>query len=157
MPYHTQVNIYNPVLKTYVEVDAGIADLLVLLWDAGISTSFSCEDNEPGIMWIEFISSHDAEQFITLAVPQNRGSIYDQAMGKADTQKWQYTTRLLDFSKWQNLGSRHPSTDKPEFHIPISIRFSASIYDQLLINVRKGLADRDATKISYQADLPFSS
>jgi len=38
--------------------------LLTSIWDAGILTCNSCQENEPGTIWIEFYSLKDAEKFL---------------------------------------------------------------------------------------------
>jgi hypothetical protein len=46
------------------EIDVGIADLILGLWQRGIRTCQSCENNL-GRVWIEFSSAGDAELFLT--------------------------------------------------------------------------------------------
>jgi hypothetical protein len=61
---HKQISVFYPAYKKMIEVDAGIAPLLLVLWDAEILTCNSCEENEPGIIWIEFYSTSDAEKLL---------------------------------------------------------------------------------------------
>jgi hypothetical protein len=61
---HKQISVFYPAYRRFIEVDAGIAPLLLVLWDAEILTCNSCEDNEPGIIWIEFYSASDAEKLL---------------------------------------------------------------------------------------------
>jgi hypothetical protein len=61
---HKQISVFYPAYRRTIEVDAGIAPLLFVLWDAEILTCNSCEENEPGIIWIEFYSASDTEKLL---------------------------------------------------------------------------------------------
>ena len=61
---HKQISVFYPAYRRTIEVDAGIAPLLFVLWDAEILTCNSCEENKPGIIWIEFYSTGDAEKLL---------------------------------------------------------------------------------------------
>lgn len=61
---HKQTSVFYPAYRRFIEVDAGIAPLLLVLWDAEILTCNSCEENKPGIVWIEFYSASDAEKLL---------------------------------------------------------------------------------------------
>jgi hypothetical protein len=65
---HKQTKVFYPGYQELIEVDVGIAPLLLTLWDAGIMTCNSCEENEPGIMWIEFYSMKDVEKFLMIQI-----------------------------------------------------------------------------------------
>jgi hypothetical protein len=65
---HKQVSIYYLGYDQMIDVDAEMAPLLRVLWDKGIMTCNSCQEIEPGIMWIEFYSAEDVEAFVTLLV-----------------------------------------------------------------------------------------
>ncbi len=65
---HKQTTVYNPEFQDFIEVDAGIATLLLTLWDAKIGTYNSCEENEPGKIWIEFYSMKDVERLLTILI-----------------------------------------------------------------------------------------
>ena len=65
---HKQVSIYYLGYDQMIDVDAEMAPLLRALWDKGIMTCNSCQEIEPGIMWIEFYSAEDVEAFVTLLV-----------------------------------------------------------------------------------------
>ncbi len=45
------------------DIDLLIAPLILRLWKNGIRTDSSCEENEPGIIWIGFPDHKDAKQF----------------------------------------------------------------------------------------------
>jgi hypothetical protein len=65
---HKQTLVFYPAYRKAIEVDAGIAPLLLALWDAEIFTCNSCEENEPGIIWIEFYSTKDAEKLLLMII-----------------------------------------------------------------------------------------
>jgi hypothetical protein len=49
---HKQVEVYNPFYEENIRVDEGMAELLTLLWDMDIFTTVSCQETEPGFMWL---------------------------------------------------------------------------------------------------------
>jgi hypothetical protein len=63
---HKQVTILDPTSNEMIEVDEGLAPLLKEIWDFGIRTCNSCQENKPGTMWIEFLTSEDVEALILL-------------------------------------------------------------------------------------------
>lgn len=65
---HKQISVFYPAYRETIEVDVGIAPLLLVLWDAEILTCNSCEENKPGIIWIEFYSPTDAEKLLLLII-----------------------------------------------------------------------------------------
>ncbi|VVB62548.1 Uncharacterised protein [uncultured archaeon] len=65
---HKQIPVFYPAYRKTIEVDVGIAPLLLVLWDAEILTCNSCEENEPGIIWVEFYSPSDAEKLLLLII-----------------------------------------------------------------------------------------
>jgi hypothetical protein len=50
----------------YAEVDEELAPLIQAIWRAGIDTINSCQENQPGIAWIEFATARDAQRFLNL-------------------------------------------------------------------------------------------
>src|SRR5262245_35438023 len=62
--YHKQVRIRWK--HQQAEVDEGLAPLILEIWKHGIDTIMSCQENQPGIAWIDFASAKDAERFLTL-------------------------------------------------------------------------------------------
>jgi len=65
---HNQTTVYYPGEQDYIEVDEAIAPLLMSLWENKIKTCNSCQENEPGIIWIEFFSMKDVERLLTIMV-----------------------------------------------------------------------------------------
>jgi hypothetical protein len=46
-----------------IEIDEDLAPLIKKLWDAGIKTTMCCQEREPGVCWIQFLSRDDALKF----------------------------------------------------------------------------------------------
>jgi transposase len=65
---HKQTTVYYPLDQDLIQVDEGIAPLLLTLWDAKIRTCNSCEENEPGITWVEFYSMKEVEKLLTILI-----------------------------------------------------------------------------------------
>jgi hypothetical protein len=55
------------VMLDGIKIDAELAPLIKKLWDAGIKTTMCCQEREPGIAWIQFLSRDDALKFLTPA------------------------------------------------------------------------------------------
>jgi len=47
---HKQTAILNTASNRQIEVDEGIAPLLLAIWNLGIDTCNSCQENKPGIV-----------------------------------------------------------------------------------------------------------
>lgn len=87
---HKQTQVFYPAYRKVIEVDAGIAPLLLALWDAEIFTCNSCEENEPGIIWIEFYSTKDSEKLLSLIV----SALGDQIHKHPEANDW-FCYRIL--------------------------------------------------------------
>jgi hypothetical protein len=59
---HKQVEVEWRGMRA--EIDEELAPLILALWKAGIVTLNSCQENFPGIAWIQFLSANDAEKFL---------------------------------------------------------------------------------------------
>jgi hypothetical protein len=90
MPDHKQTLVFYPAYRKTVEVDVGIAPLLLVLWDAEILTCNSCEENKPGIIWIEFYSTNDAEKLLLLIIK----ALGDQIHSRPEANDW-FCYRIL--------------------------------------------------------------
>jgi hypothetical protein len=55
-----------------IAIDVKIAPLIRKLWDSGIDTVQSCQENEPGTAYIGFPSIAVARRFIRIGRPQER-------------------------------------------------------------------------------------
>lgn len=65
---HRQTTVYYPGEQDFIQVDEGIAPLLQSLWEAKMRTCNSCQENEPGIIWVEFYSMKDVERLLTIMI-----------------------------------------------------------------------------------------
>lgn len=84
MHNHVQARAFYPAYHKSIEVDAGILQLLIALWDAKIYTCNSCEEIEPGIIWIEFHSNEDIERFLLILIQ----SLEDQIQNNPEADDW---------------------------------------------------------------------
>jgi hypothetical protein len=66
-PQHPQVAVYCPIVETTLAVDRKMKPLLEVLWERGVMTFNSCEDNVPvGHAWIQFADRESAHGFARL-------------------------------------------------------------------------------------------
>ncbi len=141
MIMHRQIAIYEPSLNRAVEVDEGIAPLLKAIWDLGITTCNSCQENKPGIVWIEFLAAEDAEVFLTRIVsrldPVNRPDaddwLYSRIMGANGD--WQYTAHPHDVREYvdEEKDTLELNASEPcKIALSVSIRFPVRDYERLL-------------------------
>ena len=138
---HKQTAILDPSSNTMIEVDEGIAPLLQVIWNCGIITCNSCQENKPGIIWIEFLAAEDAEAFLTRVVsgldpinsPAADNWLYSRIAG-ADG-GWQYTAHPHDAREYIDeedgcIGLN--ASQSCGFTLSISIRFPTGDYEKLL-------------------------
>jgi len=138
---HRQTAIYDPSSNQAIEVDEGIAPLLKAIWDLGITTCNSCQENKPDIVWIEFISTEDVEAFLTRIIsgldpvnsPDANDWLYSRIMGANDG--WQYTAHPHDAREYMDekkgtLGLN--ASEQCKIALSISIRFPVGDYEILL-------------------------
>lgn len=80
---HKTVEIFNPFYEENVKVDEKIAPLIKIMWDLGIGTFMSCENNNPeNYMWICFDTAYDYEDAmqILLDVRSEHDTFVDTAL-----------------------------------------------------------------------------
>jgi hypothetical protein len=141
MNMHRQTAIYDPSSSRAIEVDEGIAPLLKALWDLGITTCNSCQENKPGIAWIEFLAAEDAEAFLTCIIssldPVNRPDaddwLYSKIMGANG--EWQYAAHPHDAREYvdEESGTLELNASEPcKIALSVSIRFPVGDYERLL-------------------------
>lgn len=138
---HKQIAIYDPSSNLAIEVDEGIATLLKVIWDFGIKTCNSCQENKPGTIWIEFISTEDVEAFLTRVMlgldpvnsPDADDWLYSRIMGANGG--WQYTAHPHDAREYidEEKGTVELNASEPcGIALSISIRFPVGDYERLL-------------------------
>lgn len=141
MVEHKQTAILDPTSSQMVEVDEGIAPLLKAIWDLGITTCNSCQENKPGLMWIEFLLVEDAEAFLTRIIsgldpvnsPEADNWLYSRIIGQNGG--WQYNAHPHDIREYINEenGMLELNSSEPcGIAISISVRFPAGDYKRLL-------------------------
>ena len=146
MSEHKQMMIFNPVLNETIEVDEGIAPLLKAIWNLGIATCNSCQENKPGVIWIEFSRAEDAETFLTRVAsgldpvnsPAADNWLYSRMMSQDGG--WQYNTHPHDSREYidEESGALELNASEPcKIALSISIRFPIKDYGRLLDLVRR--------------------
>ena len=141
MTEHKQTAILDPALNQLIEVDEGIAPLLEAIWDSGIITCNSCQENKPGIIWIEFLTAEDAEAFLAHVVsgldplnsPEADDWLYSRIVGA--NCGWQYAAHPHDAREYidEEKGTMELSASEScEIALSISIRFPVGDYGRLL-------------------------
>lgn len=141
MVEHKQTAILNPASNQMVEVDEGIAPLLKAIWNLGITTCNSCQENKPGLIWIEFLKAEDAEAFLTRVIsglntvnsPKADNWIYPEIIGQNGG--WQYNAHPHDIREYidEENGTVELNTSEPcGIALSISIRFPIEDYERLL-------------------------
>lgn len=143
---HKQVRVR--VGHREADVDEGIAELIEQLWLADIGTGLSCEENQPGIVWIAFDSPRDARRFLTIAVKHDSGidSLYQRAIDS----EWQYDIHLDDYALYGEDFDQH--LGRTEFVFSVSIRFPRTDMPVLLERLKRHNFRRSSPK---EADHDF--
>lgn len=130
-------------------VDRGIAPLIEEIWKAGIFTLLSCEENRPGIMWIEFVSAIEAEVFLNIVAryEEDIDSLYNrirQAWTRIDgviPGAWEYAINPFDYSVEQRIlddySIEESSTGPSEFIFSMGIRFPKEDYPTILQRMKE--------------------
>lgn len=140
MADHKQISVLDPASNMMIEVDEGIAPLLKAIWNWGIITCNSCQENKPGIMWIEFLAAEDAEAFLTRIVsgldsidrPEADNWLYSRITGGDGG--WQYAAHPHDAREYidEELGTMELCASKPcIISLSISIRIPLDDYERL--------------------------
>lgn len=88
--------------KRSANIDLKIAPLVKLLWELDIDTCNSCEENRPGVIWIEFFSSYDAEKFVNIIAK------YDDPETTIKNEPWTSLYRRI------TNGHSNPDADVPD-------------------------------------------
>lgn len=134
MVEHKQIRISHPAFEEAVDVDEGIALLLVALWDRGIMTCNSCQENPPGTAWVEFYSVTDAEKFVSMLIsgldpvgrPEEDDFLYSRILGWSGNERgsWKYEVHTQDCREYYNSSKDVVELDTS---LPCSIEFTVSM------------------------------
>jgi hypothetical protein len=119
------------------EIDKDIAPLIREIWEAGIVSCNSCQENEPGIVWIEFMTPTDAERFVNIVAEYEDGidTLYNRITGERSAKEkevkyWEYDPFVFDYAmkrEFENgriVAERHDGV--PDIVFSLSIRFPRS-------------------------------
>jgi hypothetical protein len=116
-------------------IDEDMASLIGELWKAGIVTVTSCEENRPGIAWIQFATAEDAACFLDIVVRYEEGddTLYNWVTGRwarehpPAASRWGYALLPEDLALHAEV-DEDDSVDEwhdgvPEFVFSVSVRF----------------------------------
>jgi hypothetical protein len=138
---HKQIAVFDPTSNGVIEVDEGIAPLLKAIWDFGITTCNSCQENRPGVVWIEFLTTGDAETFLTRVIsgldpfnsPDADNWLYSRIIG--ENGGWKYNAHPHDIREYldDDLGVIELNSSQAcEIGLSLSVRFPVADYERLL-------------------------
>ncbi len=108
-----------------VEIDTGIAPLIQACWDNDLWTWNSCEENFPGIAWIQF-EHQSAEMFLTLVAEFDPE--YDEM--------WDYRACVLNVNE-EIIDDEVVPIGAPQYIITVSIRFPTEWIPELTACLNK--------------------
>ena len=139
MNQHKQVEIYSSVIGRIIEVDEGIAELIELLGRLDIATYLSCQENRPGIMWINF-PCLEAEAFLTICASNREedfidyeSSLYGRMMDPSVKDSWEYSTHPHDWAEKVNEEEKAVYYDgESAIESATSIRFPVTDYPLIM-------------------------
>jgi len=116
-PIHKQIRLVHPEYDD-IDVDAGIADLIQLIWDHDIFTILSCEDNQDSV-WLCFPHAMELEKFLRIVVGDRRDDLYRRVTNQYPADyHWGYDICVEDTNEDTN--------DQPDVTFTASVRFRES-------------------------------
>ncbi len=155
---HKQAKVFCPECQELIEVDEGIAPLLSIIWDAGMITCNSCEENEPGIMWIEFFSMMDVEKFLLIQIDALGNRIHKhpdfndwfcyRILGYEgnDLRPWRFDAHPNIYPVTPNQKSIYSrSSSNRRIELSVSVRFPREDYQIVLDLIKYYLARNSCT------------
>jgi hypothetical protein len=140
MSDHKQKTVQHPEFGP-INVDAKIAELLNYLWLLDIMTYNSCQENKKGIVWIQFASGMDAEEFLNCLFHKKdncRGKIlelYKRVCWHQD-ESWDFSVCYENIN-YEIKNDEIIETGDPTFNISISLRFPISDYKVVLKTIKE--------------------
>jgi hypothetical protein len=120
-------------------IDEELAPLIRALWQQGLRTCNSCQENQPGVAWIEFPTAEDAAAFLDLVAEYEPGldTLYNRITHRWDPTKGSLSAPFWEYSVWpedaalqqditegDEVEERHAG--RPEFSFAVSVRFPRS-------------------------------
>jgi hypothetical protein len=138
-PKHKQVRVQ--VGNWCADVDEGIAPLIEQIWLANIDTALSCQENQPGIVWIFFPSPTDARRFLSIVAlyDWDADSIYQRVLGTDDHSipDWSFDLVVDDL-----LDDQYPLRRR-RWSFSVSIRFPITDIPLLMARLKEHNARRN--------------
>lgn len=121
------------------EIDVEIAELIGSIWTAGIQTTNSCQENQPGLAWIDFPTAFDAADFLNAIAgefDEVNDSLYNRIRREweptdaSNIEWWQFDSSPWDSSVIQTFVGDNEieelSSGPANFVFSVSIRFPRS-------------------------------
>jgi hypothetical protein len=115
------------------DIDLGIADLIEALWARGVNTAQSCEEMQPGLVWIAFHYAADSLDFLRAlnlsddTEVDDDGEVLDDLIERAlnptvaspgdgwsDPWAWRWTAQPVPSAGCVSLAVEFPRADVPE-------------------------------------------
>jgi hypothetical protein len=130
------------------EVDEELGPLILALWKLGIDTVNSCQENRPGITWIEFLTPVDAAEFLDLVAvhpdedPSYEETPYDRIVGFGEEGDWEYALHPQNWAVDEEVIDDEViehSTGPADFNFFVSIRFPKTDLPWILARVSEAV------------------
>ena len=137
---HKTERIYCPFMEKQIEIDKDISDLINLLWSADFITYYCCQENDDGLIWIEF-PQYYAEIFINAICSEldAQDPIFLRILGESDANSWEYSLSLRNLSDMNHATTQLDVFDNPVVSFRLSVRFPGEDYSIVLNSFRKWL------------------
>ncbi|WP_347839603.1 hypothetical protein [uncultured Draconibacterium sp.] len=133
---HETVKVYNPEFHEFIEIDKEIAELIKALWEKGIVTYNSCQENKPGIIWIDF-PYYDGETFLNILCSRHYDHIYESIVLANYQSEWRLDVVPNDLSEFINENDEVETEGPPEIVLSLSIRFPKKDYPEVLKRIKQ--------------------
>lgn len=144
---HKTVKLWYNVYNDYVDIDKNIAPLVSELWEAGIDTNNSCENNTPEMydyedtcIWISFPSMEDVKRFMQIVyvgIPR-KGTFTNRITGGSHKFNWEYSYWIDTSYKNGSPKNIFVANDRiRDIEVNHSLRFPGSDYCYVLENLIK--------------------
>jgi hypothetical protein len=109
-----------------IEIDREIAPLIQQLWDIGLETCNSCQDNF-SYVWVEFLSAQDALDFLYLIVRHGDAALAERASEPYNVSPSNAADQLAKYDacqdSWLIKANVNKYDDAEEVWMSIGIRF----------------------------------
>lgn len=147
MTDHKQIPVWNG--ERMIQIDVNLAELLYWIFTLGIKTLNSCEENRPGIAWIQFANSENFKRFMNLVAQYPKKdevywkTLYGRMMSYSEDDNWEYDMRPINYGVNEELiGDEVIETflGYHDFEMWVSVRFPITDIE-LLVKILKNSPD----------------